>query len=397
MGRDDGIVAGGGALSQSPAQAGAPATTPGPAARTRDRLLDIARGLAFLLIFVSHTPGNDWKRFIPGAWGFSDATEIFVFVSGMAVGYAFYPAFSRDGFAIGTLRVTRRIWQVYLAHLCMFFSIAAILSAADFAIGGTTHVDFLNLRFFFDQPQQNLIGLLTLTYVPNLFDILPMYIVILALLPVMVLLARLSPYAAPGGSLALYVVTLATGMNLPAEPWSDRPWFFDPFGWQLLFVLGLSITTGWLPRPRLSPILVGAAALIVILSLPVASFAIRDGVPWLESIHAALQPVIDKTTLGPLRILHFLALAVVVVALVGPQGARIQGRVTGWIERIGQQSLIVFVTSTILAQVAGVIIFETENTYATTGLATVAGFVLMYWTARTAAAAKAALGPRQPR
>lgn len=367
-------------------------TTARPAApRRRNRLMDIFRGIALLLIFVAHTPGNDWKQFIPGAWGFSDATEIFVFVSGMAVGYAFYPAFSQDGFATGTLRIARRAWQVYLAHLGLFFAVAALLSAADFTVGGTTHIDFINLRPFFDDPQRNLIGLMTLTYVPNLFDILPMYIVILALVPGLVALGRMAPWAPLLASGLLYAVANLTGLNLPAEPWSDRQWFFDPFGWQFLFVIGLSLTAGWLQRPRLPVALVLAALAFVLLAMPVANFQIRTANPFLDSIYAALLPYADKTTLGPLRLLHFFALTAVVLTIVGPDGKRLTGPLARWLEQIGQQSLIVFVTGTFLAQVCGVLIFETSNTWVTTLAATMAGFVLIYAIARIAARIKAAL------
>ncbi|MEZ5670674.1 MAG: OpgC domain-containing protein [Alphaproteobacteria bacterium] len=357
----------------------------------RNRLIDIFRGLAFLFIFLAHTPGNDWKQFIPGAWGFSDATEVFVFVSGMAAGFAFVPAFGRAGFGIGTLRIARRMWQVYLAHLMMFFAIAALLTVADLTAGGTTHVDFLNLRPFFDDPQTNLVGLLSLTYVPNLFDILPMYVVILALVPPLVALARLHPTAALGASACLYAVAAIGRVNLPAEPWSDRGWFFDPLCWQLLFTIGMALSAGWLPRPRLPRWLAWAALGFVLVSVPVANFDLRTGTPLLEDIYAALEPVDSKTFLGPLRILHFLALAIAVIGLAGPRLAATGNRVAVWLERIGQQSLIVFVSSTILAQVAGVLIFEIANTWATTLVATVAGFVAIYAVARLAARTKAAL------
>ncbi len=392
MGCDGGGAAGGGPLKTRTA----PPEIGHQAPRGRDRLVDIFRGLAFLLIFISHTPGNDWKRFIPGAWGFSDATEVFVFVSGLAAGYAFVPPFHRAGFRFGVLKVARRVWQVYLAHLIMFFAIAAMLSAADFIVGGRTHVDFLNLRFFFDDPQRNLIGLLTLTYVPNLFDILPMYIVILALIPLWVLAARVSPLAPFALSLALYIAAQA-GLRLPAEPWSDREWFFNPFGWQLLFLFGMSFSAGWLPKPRLSRPLVWASLALVLVSVPFANHDIRTLWAPLEEMRAALEPVAGKTTLGPLRILHFFALAAVVLAAVGPAGRRLTGRAARWLERIGQQSLIVFVSSTILAQLFGVLIYEIENNWGTTLLASVAGFAAMYWIARASAGVKAALSaPPRP-
>lgn len=365
---------------------------PPPAAkRDRNRLIDIFRGLALLLIFLAHTPGNDWQRFRPGAWGFSDATEIFVFVSGMAVGYAFVPAFAGAGFGVGTFRIARRAWQVYLAHICMFVAVAATVSAADALLGGTTHTDFLNLRPFFDAPQTGLVGLVTLTYVPNLFDILPMYIVILAMVPGLVLLARLSPLAPIAASVLIYVAVTLTDFNLPAEPWSDRGWFFNPLCWQILFVIGLSFTAGWLPMPRLPRALAWAALVFVLVSAPLANFDTRAGDAVLEPIYAVLEPYASKTYLGPLRILHFFALAVAVVGLLGEAIRAAPSRPVLWLERIGRQSLIVFVTSTVLAQLTGIILFETANTWATTLAATVIGFFAIYWIARAAAKAKATL------
>ena len=83
-----------------------------------------------------------------------------------------------------------------------------------------------------------LFHLLTLTYVPHYFDILPMYMVVLAMVPAVMALAGLGPAVPLAASITLYLAQLALGWDLPAEWWSDRPWFFDPFAWQLLFGFG---------------------------------------------------------------------------------------------------------------------------------------------------------------
>ena len=44
----------------------------------------------------------------------------------------------------------------------------------------TDYVEALYLQHFFAEPRQGIAHLVTLTYVPNYFDILPMYIVVLA-------------------------------------------------------------------------------------------------------------------------------------------------------------------------------------------------------------------------
>ena len=92
------------------------------APRVRDPRLDFYRGIAMLIIFTSHTPGNFWGDWIPGRFGFSDATEVFVFCSGMASAIAFGGSYDKRGWVLGTARVLFRCWQVYWAHICLFFA-----------------------------------------------------------------------------------------------------------------------------------------------------------------------------------------------------------------------------------------------------------------------------------
>ena len=114
----------------------------------------------------------------------------------------------------------------------------------------------LNLRRFSRQYGREPVGLLTLTYVPNYFDILPMYLVILAMVPVMVALARVASGA--GQLVCARCLARGGGRTGPArgplgEQWSDRTWFFNPFGWQLVFFTGFALMAGWLPRPPVRP------------------------------------------------------------------------------------------------------------------------------------------------
>jgi hypothetical protein len=87
-----------------------------PAACARDLRLDFFRGLAMLIIFVAHVPGNSWTEYIPARFGFSSAAEMFVFCSGCASAIAFGSVFARCGWATGTIRIACRIWQLYWAH-----------------------------------------------------------------------------------------------------------------------------------------------------------------------------------------------------------------------------------------------------------------------------------------
>ena len=138
--------------------------TPAAVSTTRDIRLDFYRGIAMFIILVAHIPGNAWANWIPARFGFSDATEIFVFCSGMASAIAFGGAFVRRGWLMGTARVLFRCWQVYWAHICLFFFTATAMAALDLYSGSeASYIDDLNLRFFFDDPAEQLVGIFTLT------------------------------------------------------------------------------------------------------------------------------------------------------------------------------------------------------------------------------------------
>ena len=100
-----------------------------PAPKLRDLRLDFFRGLALLIIFVSHMPDNWLARYKPGAFGFSDSADIFVFASGYAAALAYSKIFSRSGFFIGTARIVKRVAELYACNLGLFFIIAALCVA----------------------------------------------------------------------------------------------------------------------------------------------------------------------------------------------------------------------------------------------------------------------------
>ena len=201
-----------------------------PAARARDLRLDFFRGLAMLFIFVAHVPGNSWTEYIPARFGFSSAAEMFVFCSGCASAIAFGSVFARCGWGIGTIRIACRIWQLYWAHIGLFLVLATIsISAACLHIG-TRDDDAagLSLGAFTTDGLGAIAGLMTLSLVPDLLNILPMYIVLLALVPFAMALSRISPLLVVAASAALWLVVQATGLNLPAGGAPGRTWLFDP-------------------------------------------------------------------------------------------------------------------------------------------------------------------------
>ncbi|MDD7909905.1 OpgC domain-containing protein [Pseudovibrio exalbescens] len=332
------------------------------ALRPRDPRLDFFRGIAMFIIFVSHTPGNTWTLWIPARFGFSDATEIFVFCSGMASAIAFGKIFEDRGWWMGTARVSFRVWQVYWAHVTLLLFLAGWL--AFLQIHGMVERDYvggLNLWHLFEDPIFNIPGILTLTYVPNYFDILPMYLVILALMPVMLLAYKTGGRTAVAGlAIALWLAANFRYLDLPAEPWSDRRWFFNPFGWQLLFFTGFALMRGWIPRPPVKKSLLVVAAIIVLASVPFSYFRVFQVAPVFLEMARDIKVLTAKTEFGIFRYLHFLALAYLAWTAVGEGGkyllsSGLWGKVVTVIQKVGQQSLAVFLASLVIAQTLAIV------------------------------------------
>ncbi|MEX0319361.1 MAG: OpgC family protein [Ruegeria sp.] len=378
-------------------------------ARTRDPRLDFYRGIAMFIILIAHIPNDPWARWIPARFGFSDATEIFVFCSGMASAIAFGGAFMRRGWWMGTARVAFRIWQVYWAHIGLFFFVAMSMAALDLSgLFEKSYISSLNLQHFFNNPMPQLVGMFTLTYVPNYFDILPMYLVVLAMMPLFMGLSQIGFWAVALTSVAIWVVAQTGALALPAEPWSDRQWFFNPFGWQLLFFTGFAFMRGWLPAPPVSKVLIWASALFLVLSAPFGSWKVFL---WVEAWNADLAEEIrkiwpltkefrSKTEFGLLRYMHFLALAYLGWVVAGERGSRlvatghgIGAQIWQWllavITKVGQQSLAVFVFSMAAARLIGVGLDQAGRNPASVLAANLIGFAMIIGVAYLAAWFKA--------
>ncbi|MDQ0473755.1 OpgC family protein [Labrys wisconsinensis] len=354
------------------------------ASRQRDIRLDVFRGLALLFITVTHTGRNWLMELLPSHFGFSSGTEMFVFCSGIASGLAFGALFLKRGFAMGMLRVAHRIWQIYWVHIASFIGVVALTMLLAGWFGRPDYVSNLQQDVLLTHPRQALFGLVTLTYLPPLFDILPLYVVLLAMIPLVMAARRLSP-TLPFllvGSAYVYLWTVG-GPDLPGNPINpSQHWLFNPLGWQLLFFTGFFIAMKWLPTPAPgTPWALTASVTVLLASVPLSWHVLYENFGLFSYIREAVLPANDRSHFHLLRFVHFLAAAYLAVSLVAAYPGLMRSIPARILAMMGRETLAVFVASVPIAIVSGTML----DAYGT-GLDIVLPVTLLGWAALVAVA-----------
>lgn len=325
-------------------------------AKPRDARVDFFRGAALLIIFVAHVPGSVLGPWIPAQFGLSDAAHMFVFISGYAAAIAFGGTFKRLGFAMGTARIAWRCVQLYACHIGLFVVVAMLCAAMADQLGGIEYAARLNMGPFFTEPGNALVGLFGLSYVPTFFDILPLYMLVLAMVPAAMLLARVHKLLPIVVSALLWLAVQFFGFNLPAGYTEEARWGFNPFAWQLIFFTGYAISIGWIERPALSrPVFIAAVAFVLV-SAAIMMPSLYGSSAFLETLRGWVLAHASKPNLDPLQYLHFLALAGVVLHLLDPRRHVLTQPWARPFVRTGQQALTVFITGMALSHLAGMVL-----------------------------------------
>src|SRR5579871_4582784 len=207
-----------------------------PAIGERELRLDLFRGLALWLIFIDHLPPSLLTWFTIRNYGFSDATEIFIFISGYTAAFVYGRALMEQGFIVATARILRRAWQIYVAHVFLFTIFLAEISYVATSFENPLYSEEMGIMDFLKQPDVTIVQALLLRFRPANMDVLPLYIVLMLALPLILLLMRWRADLALGLSVLLYAVTWEFDLYLTAYP--SGFWVFNPFAWQMLFVFG---------------------------------------------------------------------------------------------------------------------------------------------------------------
>ena len=329
-------------------------------AAIRDARIDVIRGLALLIIFVNHMPGNIVSSLMPHNFGFSDAADVFVLLAGVSATLAYGRLIETRGLSVGLLKLGGRLWTLYIAHLAVFILVCGLVAAAVTRTQNPLYVEAINIQPFFNDTFDALIDALMLTYQPNFLDILPLYIVLLTAFPAIYLAARRSPLLTVAASLALWQAALAFGWNFPNA--RNSGWFFNPFAWQVIFTLGIVIGRAARQRITLPAVrLLDVAAMAFLLFSLVVKTASGNpfGLPMLNEWLEALQLGSDKTNLAWVRLLHVGSLAWLAMRFLPAGGAMASNALGRVLARTGQHSLEVFCAGIILSIAGQIVLAET--------------------------------------
>ncbi|MEX2127514.1 MAG: OpgC domain-containing protein [Xanthobacteraceae bacterium] len=350
-----------------------------PAALTgRDLRLDFFRGLSLWFIFLDHIPSNRLSWLTIRNYGFSDAAEIFVFISGFTAAFVYGRVMLDRGFVVASARILKRVWQLYVAFV--FLSVIYIAQTAYVAhhFDNPLFADEMVVLHFLQRPEIILVEVLRLRFLLANVNILPLYILLMLVLPIMLWLILRSPPLAFAFSLAIWSAAYFGGLNLKLYP-VEQDWFFNPFAWQLLFFLGAWCAVGgatWV-RPLYQSNTVFAICVVYLL----LAFALSITRVFPESVRLLPEWLLifplDKSGLSPLRLAHFLALTILVVRFVPRDAAFLR---TPWAQPVimcGRHSLEIFCLGVFLSLMGGFLLIEVSGTLAMQVAVSLFGLAIM--------------------
>jgi len=324
---------------------------------TRRWELDALRGLMLVLMALTHLPTRFSDPF-GQPFGFVSAAEGFVFLSAYMAGDIYTRRNDKRGEAEMKSAFWRRALKLYVIQVALLvfaFSVIALAGALAHQSAVTNLLDF-----YFQRPLTALAASLLLLYNPPLLDILPMYVLFMLLSPVALLHGLRHGWTLlMAASVALWLLAqfdVGASLHEAAVLWLALPvplaqtGAFDVLAWQLLWMLGLWMgaqdARGESPVTPFPRWLLRTAIAVALICLA-----------WRHAIgqapfggHAELNLMFDKWQLGPLRLIDFFALLVLVLHF-GPRVKAALPRMTV-LETLGRAALPVFCAHLVAVLVA---------------------------------------------
>jgi hypothetical protein len=310
--------------------------------------IDFWRGFALITIFINHIPGLYFETFTHRNFSISDSADLFVFLAGWALFLSV--GGSNEPTPTGKIlsRLGSRVVTIYAAQLLISCIAIAMLAKAATYLENPLLLEWHNAAAIFYDPVNAHIGLAMLTYQLGYFDILPLYVVLMMIAPVIVLIYRYAPSVLLPLSFFIYLGSLVFEVSPQSWPTAGN-WFFNPLAWQFLFVLGFVLADkdglGGFTRAWSRPLMFAGIPLVILGALIMQ-------LSWWPDPFAVPDPkllfIADKTYMTPIRLIQFLAL-VAVFAAVYPYLGRLVPSLAQFLSMLGRNSLNVFCVGSLLS------------------------------------------------
>jgi len=336
-------------------------------------------GLTNWFIFLNHIPGNLVNWVTQRNFGFSGTSDVFIFISGYSAAIVYGRIMLERGALVGATRLLRRAWQLYAAFIVLYA--IYVVSIGDIATryAAPDIIYEFKMAGFLEDPVRTVAhGLVLQSKALNL-DLLQLYVALMASFPLVLWLLLRAPNPALALSVVLYAAARQFEWTLPTFP--DGSWYYNPFCWQLLFVLGAWCALGGagpFAQRFKSPAwtYLGLAYLIFALVMTFAGrfAALGEMLPvWLHDIFIPN----DRTNLAFYRILHFVTVALFATRLISKEWVGLRSPVLKPLIVCGEQSLAVFCAGVFLSFVGHLVLVTGSGSIPEQILVSLSGIVIM--------------------
>ncbi|MBV9563029.1 MAG: OpgC domain-containing protein [Bradyrhizobium sp.] len=346
-----------------------------------DLRIEFLRGLANWFIFLDHIPNNVVNLVTLRNFGFSGATDVFVFVAGYAAAIFFGRMAIERSFVVTATRILARVWKLYAAYIVLFVIYVDVIGSTAAEYAAPEMFDEYNITGFVDHPARTLLHGLMLQAKPLNLDTLQLFIPLMTFFPLVLWLMLRRPNWTLAGSVLLYCAARQFDWSLPSFP--SGTWYFNPFCWQLLYVLGAWFALNGAELTRmlhgLRPLRAAAVGYLVL--------ALGVAVVYHAPAYAKLMPDVGigfgpitpdgRENLAPARVLHLLALAFVFSYFVPRDFAPLRWRLLQPIMKCGEQWIAVFCIAVFLSFAGHLVLVTGPNSLLMQVLVSVAGLAIM--------------------
>jgi hypothetical protein len=349
------------------------------AAPDRDLRVDLLRGFATWFLFLDHIPQNAVNVVTLRNYGFAGAADVFVFVAGYAAALTFGRMALERGMVVTSTRILRRVWQLYAAYLVLFVIYVEVISNVAAQSANTELFDEYNVTGIVDHPIRTLMHGLMLMARPLNLDVLQLFVALMAAFPLVLWGMLRRPNFTLAVSVAVYAAARIFDFNLPTFP--SGTWYFNPFCWQLLAVLGAWFAVNGnkvtAAAHRVPLLLIAAEAYLLF----AAAVMIAAHVPSIAAVMSnfGFDPfsASDKEDLALYRVVHLLALALLFTYWVPRDWPVLRSRLLQPVMKCGDEWLTSFCVGVFLSFAAHMALITGPNSVVMQVLVSAIGIATM--------------------